>query len=66
LPYFTSLAFYIFLKIKSELASCLLTQGTHYRYRRARRHRPVVDGVLQKKHKLLMTMAKNYLKKLSL
>jgi hypothetical protein len=28
LPYFTLLAFYLFLKIKSELASCLLTQGT--------------------------------------
>jgi hypothetical protein len=40
--------------------------GPHYRYRRARHHRPVVDRVLQKKHKLLMTMAKNYLKQLSL
>jgi hypothetical protein len=28
LPYFTPPAFYLFLKIKSELASCLLTQGT--------------------------------------
>jgi hypothetical protein len=26
--YFTPAAFYIFLKVKSELASCLLTQGT--------------------------------------
>jgi hypothetical protein len=28
LPYFTPPAFYLFLKIKSELASRLLTQGT--------------------------------------
>jgi len=31
----------------------------HHRYRRARCHRPVVDRVLQKKHILPMTMAKN-------
>jgi hypothetical protein len=28
LPYFTPLAFYLSLKVKSELASYLLTQGT--------------------------------------
>jgi hypothetical protein len=28
LLYFTSVAFYLFLKVKSKLASCLLTQGT--------------------------------------
>jgi hypothetical protein len=38
----------------------------HHCYRRARRHRPVEDRVLQKNRKLLMTMAKNYLKQLSL
>jgi hypothetical protein len=38
----------------------------HYRYRRARRRRPVLDRALQKKHKLLMTMAKNDLKQWSL
>jgi hypothetical protein len=27
-PYFTPATFYLFLKVKSELASCLLTQGT--------------------------------------
>jgi hypothetical protein len=27
LPYFTPATFYLFLKVKSELASCLLTQG---------------------------------------
>jgi hypothetical protein len=39
---------------------------SHYRYRRARRHRPVVNKVLQKIYKLPMTMAKNKLKQLSL
>jgi hypothetical protein len=39
----------------------------HFRYRRARHHRPVVDRALQKKkHKLLMAMAKNDLKQCSL
>jgi hypothetical protein len=28
LLYFTPAAFYIFLKVNSELASCLMTQGT--------------------------------------
>jgi hypothetical protein len=28
LPYFAPAAFYLFMKVKSELASCLLTQGT--------------------------------------
>ncbi len=28
LPYFTPATYYFFLKVKSELASCLLTQGT--------------------------------------
>ncbi len=28
LPYFTPATFYFFLKVKSELANCLLTQGT--------------------------------------
>jgi hypothetical protein len=28
LPYIAPAAFYLFLKVKSELASCLLTQGT--------------------------------------
>jgi hypothetical protein len=28
LPYFTPQAFYLYLRVKSELASCLLTQGT--------------------------------------
>jgi hypothetical protein len=28
LPYFAPAAFYLFLKVKSELASSLLTQGT--------------------------------------
>jgi hypothetical protein len=28
LLYFTPATFYFFLKVKSELASCLLTQGT--------------------------------------
>jgi hypothetical protein len=28
LPYFTPATFFFFLKVKSELASCLLTQGT--------------------------------------
>jgi hypothetical protein len=28
LPYFTTPAFYLFLKVKPELASCLLTHGT--------------------------------------
>jgi hypothetical protein len=28
LPYFAPAAFYLFLKVKSELASFLLTQGT--------------------------------------
>ncbi len=28
LHYFTPATFYFFLKVKSELASCLLTQGT--------------------------------------
>jgi hypothetical protein len=46
LPYFTPGTFYFFLKVKSELASCLLTQGTFKK--RARCHRPVVDRVLQK------------------
>jgi hypothetical protein len=27
LPYFAPAVFYLFLKVKSELASCLLTQG---------------------------------------
>jgi hypothetical protein len=27
LPYFAPAAFYLFLKVKSELASCLLTHG---------------------------------------
>jgi hypothetical protein len=27
-PYFTPASFYLFLKVKSELTSCLLTQGT--------------------------------------
>jgi hypothetical protein len=27
-PYFTPAAFYLLLKLKSELARCLLTQGT--------------------------------------
>jgi hypothetical protein len=27
--YFAPAAFYLFLKVKSELASCLLTQGTY-------------------------------------
>jgi hypothetical protein len=27
-PYFAPAAFYLYLKVKSELASCLLTQGT--------------------------------------
>jgi hypothetical protein len=61
MPYFTPPAFYLFLKIKSELASRLLPQEPsrrafrgrpHYRYRRARRHRPAVDRVLQKKTQL--------------
>jgi hypothetical protein len=28
LPYFTPATFYLFHKVKSELASCLLTQGS--------------------------------------
>jgi hypothetical protein len=28
LPYFIPPAFYLFLRVRSELASCLLTQGT--------------------------------------
>ncbi len=58
LQYFTLLAFYLLLKVKSELASLLVDPGhlqeeriggrPHYRYRRARRHRPVEDRALQK------------------
>ena len=38
----------------------------HHHYRRACCHRPIVGRVLQKTHILLMTMGKNYLKRLSL
>jgi hypothetical protein len=53
LPYFTPATYYFFLKVKSELASCLLTHEhvggcPHHRYRKARCHRPVVDRALQK------------------
>ncbi len=48
-----SAAFYLFLKVKSELASCLLTQGTFKKslihcYRKACRRCPGVDRALQK------------------
>jgi hypothetical protein len=50
LPYFTPLAIYLFLKVKSRLANCLLTQGTFKNRAGGRPHHPVVDRALQKKH----------------
>ncbi len=60
LPYFTPATFYLFLKVKSEQASCLLTQGTfkkslkggppYHRYIKARRRHPRVDRLLQSTH----------------
>jgi hypothetical protein len=54
LLYFTPLAFYHFLKVKSELASSAHLQEEcvggplHHHYKRAHHHCPVVDRVLQK------------------
>jgi hypothetical protein len=67
LPYFASAAFFLVPKMKSELAICLLTQGTFKKsYRNSRCRRPVVDRDLQKIHVLLMTMPKYNPKYLSL
>jgi len=71
-PFFAYLtpAAFCLLKIKSELASCLLTQGhqeelvggcPHHRYKKACRRRPRVDRALQKNTHI----ADNHAKKLS-
>jgi hypothetical protein len=51
--YFTPAAFYLILKVKSELASCLMTKGTlggrpHHSYIKACCRRFRVDRALQK------------------
>ncbi len=70
LPYFTPATFYFFLKVKSELASCLLTLGI-FKKRLGGSPPPSLQRSslppscsrqsAAKKHILLMTMAKNYL-----
>jgi hypothetical protein len=59
LPYFTSAVFFLELRVASELASCLLTQGTFKKsYRRVCRRLPAVDRALQKTLILVVTMPK--------
>ncbi len=74
--YFTPAAFYLLMKVKSELASCLMTKGTFKKslqgvaptiiiYIKACCCLPRVERC-KKTHILLMTMPKNYLKQVYL